>query len=115
MSPRNGRPEEKEGMYLSDPSQKTPPQRMSSRKGRHEEKEDMNQSNPFQKDPKSEIDYYYAATAVSPNAQHQDSEASFFITDHMGKPPPNPTQTLEEKHREELASQQPFLVRIYVE
>jgi hypothetical protein len=81
MSPRKGRPEEKEGMYPSDPSQK---------------------------DSESETAYQYTAAAVSPNAQHQGSEAHLYSIDYTDKPPPNPAQLLQELHHEELASQQPF-------
>jgi hypothetical protein len=94
---------------VSGPSQKTPPQRMSPRKGRPEEKEGLFPSDPSPKDPESETAYQYAATAVSPNAKYQGSEAPLYSIDYTGKPPSNPAQSLQELHCEELASQQPFL------
>ncbi len=50
----------------------------SPRGGRPEEFTDMNSSNPLQTDePRIGNDSYYAASAVSPNAHHQ--EKIFFV------------------------------------
>jgi hypothetical protein len=49
----------------------------------------MNPSNPLQTEPEIGNDYYYAVSAVSPNAHHQDTEASLFTIDRVAKPLPN--------------------------
>jgi hypothetical protein len=43
----------------------------------------MDPSNPLQTDPEIGNDYYYAASAVSPNTHHQDTEAPLFTIDHI--------------------------------
>ena len=51
----------------------TPPARCTSpRRGRLEELTEMNPSKPLQTEPEIGNDYYYAASAVSPNTHHQD-------------------------------------------
>jgi hypothetical protein len=64
----------------------------------------MNPSNPLQTEQEIGNDYYYAASAVSPNAHCQDTEAPLFTIDR-----PNAAQTLEDQHFEEPESQQPYL------
>jgi hypothetical protein len=53
-------------------------------------------------------DSYYAFSAVSPNANHQDKTSSLFTIDRIAKPLPNSAQTLEDPHFEEPESQEPF-------
>jgi hypothetical protein len=68
----------------------TPPARcISPRRGT-----DMNSSNPLQTE-ELEIgnDIYYAASAVSTNANHQVQRAPLFTVDHTAKPVPNAAQT----------------------
>jgi hypothetical protein len=56
----------------------------------------MNPSNPLQtEEPGIGNDSYYAAYAVSPNANHQDKTSSLFAIDRIAKPLPNAAQTLE--------------------
>jgi hypothetical protein len=53
----------------------TPPAQCTSpRRGRPEELTEMNPINPLQTQPGIENGYYYAASAVSPNAHHQDKK-----------------------------------------
>jgi hypothetical protein len=68
----------------------------------------MNPSNPLQTQPEIWNDSYNAASAVSPNAHHQDKKSPLFSSDHVAKPLPNAAQTLEDQHFEEPESQQPF-------
>jgi hypothetical protein len=53
--------------------------------------------------------YYYAASAVSPNAHHQYTEAPLFSIDRTAKPLRYAAQTLEDQHFEESESQEPYL------
>ena len=70
----------------------------------------MNPSNPLQTEERGiGNDSFYAASAVSPNANHQDKTSSLFTIDRVAKPLPNAAQTLEDPHFEEPESQQPFL------
>jgi hypothetical protein len=69
----------------------------------------MNQSNSLQTEPEIENDYYYADSAVSPNAHHQYTEAPLFSIDCAAKPLPNAAQTLEDQHFKESESQKPYL------
>jgi hypothetical protein len=69
----------------------------------------MNPSNPLQTEPETGNDYYYAASAVSPNAHHQYTEAPLFSIDCVAEPLPNAAQTLQDQHCEEPESQQPCL------
>ncbi len=46
-------------------------------------------------------DSYCAASAVSPNANHQDKTSSLFTIDCVTKPLPNAAQTLEDPHVED--------------
>jgi hypothetical protein len=62
----------------------TPPARCTSpRRGRLEELTEMNPSKPLQTQPEIWYDYYYAASAVSPNAHHQEKKSSLFSIDHF--------------------------------
>ncbi len=76
----------------------TPPARCTSpRRGRPEEFIEMNPSNPLQsEEPGIGSDSFYAASAVSPNANHQDKTSSLFTIDHIAKPLSNASQTLED-------------------
>jgi hypothetical protein len=57
----------------------------------------MNSSNPLQtEEPGIANNSYYAASAVSPNANHQDKTSSLFTIDHVTEPLPNAAQTLED-------------------
>jgi hypothetical protein len=74
----------------------------------------MNPSNPLQsEEPGIGYDSFYAASAVSPNAYHQDKTSSLFTIDCIAKPLPNAAHTLEDPHFEEPESQQPFLVVLH--
>ncbi len=88
----------------------TPPARCTSpRRGRPEEFIEMNPSNSLQsEEPEIGNDSFYAASAVSPNANHQDKTSSLFTIDRIAKPLPNAAQTFEDPHFEEPESQQPF-------
>ncbi len=69
----------------------------------------MNPSNPLQsEEPGIGDDSFYAASAVNPNANHQDKTSSLFTIDRIAEPLPNAAQTLEDPHFEEPESQQPF-------
>jgi hypothetical protein len=49
----------------------------------------MNPSNPLQsEEPGIGNDSFYAASAVSPNANYQDKTSSLFTIDHVAKPLP---------------------------
>ena len=70
---------------------------------------EINSSNTLQtEEPGIGNDSFYAASAVSPNANHQDKTSSLFTIDRIAKPLPNAAQTLEDPHFEEPESQQPF-------
>jgi hypothetical protein len=60
----------------------------------------MHPSNTLETEPEIGKDYYYAASAVSPNAHHQDTRAPLFSI--------TAAQTLEDQYCEEPESQQPF-------
>ena len=84
----------------------TPPaQRTSPRRGT-----EMNSSNPLQTE-ESGIgnDIYYAASAVSPNANHQVQRVPLFTVDCTAKPVPNAAQTLEDQQFEDPESQKLFM------
>jgi hypothetical protein len=69
----------------------------------------MNPSNPLQsEEPGIGNGSFYAASALSPNANHQDKTSSLFTIDRVAKPLPNAAQTLEDSHFEEPESQKPF-------
>ncbi len=70
----------------------------------------MNSSNPLQTE-ESGIgnDIYYAASAVSPNANHQVQRVPLFSIERAAKPVPNATQTLEDQQFEDPESQELFL------
>ena len=70
----------------------------------------MNSSNTLQtEEPGIGNDSFYAASAVSPNANHQDKTSSLFTIDRVAKPLPNAAQTLEDPHVEDPESQQQYL------
>jgi hypothetical protein len=84
----------------------TPPnQRTSPRRGT-----EMNSSNPLQPEESgSGNDIYYAASAVSPNANHQVPRVPLFTVNHIAKPVPNAAQTLQDQQFENQESQELFL------
>jgi hypothetical protein len=62
----------------------------------------MNSSNPLQtEEPGIGNNSYYAASAVSPNANHQVPRVSLFTVDCIAKLEPNAAQTLEDQQLEE--------------
>ncbi len=74
----------------------------------------MNPSSPLQtEEPGIGNDSHYEASAVSPNANHQDKTSSLFTIDRLAKPLPNAEQTFEDPHVEEPESQQPFFIVLY--
>ena len=70
----------------------------------------MNSSNPLQTE---EVgignDICYAASAVSPNSNHQVQRVPLFTVDHIAKPVPNAAQTLQDQQFEDRESQELFL------
>ncbi len=54
-------------------------------------------------------DIYYAASAVSPNVNHQVPRVPLFTVDHIAKPVPNAAQTLQDQQFEDQESQELFL------
>ncbi len=70
----------------------------------------MNSRNPLQTE-ESEIgnDIYYAASAVSPNANLSVQRVPLFTVDRTAKPVPNAAQTLEDQQFEDPESQELFL------
>jgi hypothetical protein len=70
----------------------------------------MNSSNPLQTE-ESGIgnDIYYAAPAVSPNANHQVQRVPLFTVDRTAEPVPNAALTLEDQKFEDPESQQQFI------
>jgi hypothetical protein len=77
------------------------------RKTRSFNRNDSRQPSPNRK--KQESGCYYAASAVSPNANHQDKTSSSFTIDRIAKPEPNAAQTLEDHQFENPESQQQYL------
>jgi hypothetical protein len=70
----------------------------------------MNPSNPLQtKESGIGNDSYYAASAVSPNANHQVPRVPLFTVDRIAEPLPTAAQTLEDQYCEEPESQELFL------
>jgi hypothetical protein len=70
----------------------------------------MNPSSPLQtEEPGIGNNSYYAASAVSPNANHQDKSSSLFTIDRIAEPVPNAAQTLEDHQFEDPESQQQYL------
>jgi hypothetical protein len=70
----------------------------------------MNPSNPLQiEEPGIGNDSFYAASAVSLNANHQDKTSSSFTIDRVSKPVPNAAQTLEDQQIEDPEIQQQHL------
>jgi hypothetical protein len=70
----------------------------------------MNSSNPLQTE-ESGIgnDIYYAASAVSPNSNHQVQRVPLVTVDRTAKPVPNAAQTFEDQQYEDPESQKLFL------
>ncbi len=68
----------------------------------------MNSSNPLQTE-ESGIGIYYAASAVSPNANHQEQRIPLFTVDHIAKPVSNAAQTLQDQQFKDQESQELFL------
>ncbi len=61
----------------------------------------MNPRNPLQsEEPGNWNDSFYAASAVSPNANNQDKTSPLITIDRIAKPLPNAAQTLEDPHFE---------------
>jgi hypothetical protein len=54
-------------------------------------------------------DIYYAASAVSPNSNHQVQRVPLFTVDHTAKTVPNAAQTLEHQQFENPERQKVFL------
>ncbi len=54
-------------------------------------------------------DSFYAASAVSPNVNHQVQSVPLFTVDNTAKPVPNAAQTLEDQKFEDPESQKLFL------
>ncbi len=70
----------------------------------------MNSSDPLQtKESGIGNDIYYAASAVSPNANLQVHRVPLFTVDRTAKPVPNAAQTLEDQQFEDPESQELFL------
>ncbi len=67
----------------------------------------MKSSNPLQTE-ESGIgnDIYYAAPAVSPNANHQAQRVPLITVDHTAEQVPNAAHTLEDQQFEDPESQQ---------
>jgi hypothetical protein len=83
---------------------------LSPRRGSPEEFTEMNPSNPLQtEEPGLGNDSFYAASAVSPNANYQDKTSSLFTIDCGAEPVPNAAQTLEDQQFEDPESQQQYL------
>ncbi len=76
----------------------TPPAwHTSPRRGGPEEFTEMNSNNPLQTEETGiGNDCYYAASAVSQNAHHQDKKSSLLTIDRVAEPLPNAAQTLED-------------------
>ncbi len=70
----------------------------------------MNPSNPLQTEESGfGNDIYYAASAVSPNANHQVQRVPLFTVDSIAEPVPSAAQTLEDQQFEDPESQELFL------
>ncbi len=69
----------------------------------------MNSTNPL-KTEESGIgnDSFYAASAVSPNVNHQVQRVPLFTVDRTAEPVPNAAQTLEDQNFEDPESQKYF-------
>jgi hypothetical protein len=108
-SDENDHSQTREGEEIATP----PARRTSPRRGRPEELTEMNPSNPLQTQPEIGNDNYDVASAVSPNAHHQEKKSFLFSIDRFAKPVPNVAQTLEDQHFEDQESQQPFLIVLH--
>jgi hypothetical protein len=70
----------------------------------------MNSSDPLQtKESGIGNDIYYAASAVSPNANHQAQRVPLFTVDRTAKPVPNAAKTLEDQQFEDPESRELLL------
>jgi hypothetical protein len=83
--PRRGIPKEKEGMNQRDLSQKTPQRHTSLQRGTPEVSDPADAS---RKDRDSQTAYQHTAAALTTNAKPHSSEATLFVIDHTGVPPP---------------------------
>jgi hypothetical protein len=82
-----------------------PAQRTNPRRRRPEEFTEMNSSNTLQtEEPGIGNDSFYAASAVSPNANHQVPRVPLFTDDCIAKPEPNAAQTFEDQQFEDPES-----------
>jgi hypothetical protein len=84
----------------------TPPaQRTSPRRGT-----EMKSRDPLQTEESGfGNNINYAASAVSPNANHQVQRVPLFTVDRIAKPVPNAAQTLQDQQFEDQESQELFL------
>jgi hypothetical protein len=70
----------------------------------------MNSSDPLQTEESGIGNgIYYAAPAVSPNANHQVRRVPLFTVDRTAKPVSNAAQTLEDQQFEDPESRQQFI------
>jgi hypothetical protein len=70
----------------------------------------MNSSNPLQTEESGiRNDIYYAASAVSPNANHQVPRIPLFTVDRNAKHEPNAAHTLQDQQLEDPESQELFM------
>ncbi len=70
----------------------------------------MKSSNPLQTEESGIGNgIYYAASAVSPNANHQVQRVPLFTVDRIAEPVPNAAQTLKDQQYEDPESQELFL------
>ncbi len=70
----------------------------------------MNSSNPLQTEESGNgNDIYYAASAVSPNANHEVQRVPLFTVDHTAEPAANAAQSLADQELEDPDSQELFL------
>ncbi len=85
----------------------TPPARRTSpRRGT-----EMNSSDPLQTEESGNgNDIYYAACAVSPNANHQVQRVPLLTVDRTAKPATNSAQRLEDQEFEDPDNQELFLL-----
>ncbi len=72
----------------------------------------MNSSDPLQTEESGiENDSFYAASAVSPNVNHQVQRLPLFTVDHTAEPVPNAAQTLEDQKFEDPESQKLYFLQ----
>ncbi len=73
---------------------------MSRWRGTPEASEVIYPADASRKDRDSQIAYQHAAAAINPNAKSHSSEATLFVIDHTGIPPPTKAQLLQEQNLE---------------